>query len=198
MKKLPLLILADLVIIIKIFKGGRNMTVKKEIIRYFIIFFILTVLMFSTVIAFKDNGKIIMTNQDNTNNSETTERSSYIIDVSEDDINLLTRAVYSEARGESLKGQVAVAAVIINRVKSPAFPNNVKEVIFQPWAFTAVHDGQFWLQPDADAYTAAKYALNGWDPSDKALFYYNPAKVTSNWIYSRAVVGRIGKHTFAR
>jgi N-acetylmuramoyl-L-alanine amidase len=120
------------------------------------------------------------------------------MDINEKEINLLARAVYSEARGESIEGQVAVAAVIINRVKSPDFPNTVEEVIFQPWAFTAVHDGQFWLQPDASAYAAARYALSGWDPTKKALFYYNPVRVTSNWIYSRPVIGKIGKHVFAQ
>jgi len=113
------------------------------------------------------------------------------------DLDLLTRAVYSEARGEPLKGKVAVAAVILNRVKSSEFPDQVSGVIFQPWAFTAVHDGQFWLTPQGDSRKAVELALQGWDPSQGATFYYNPAKVTSNWIYTRQVINRIGKHYFA-
>lgn len=121
----------------------------------------------------------------------------YRINVNDEELDLLARAVYSEARGESYKGQVAVAAVVINRVQHPRFPNNVKAAIFEPWAFTAVHDGQFWLQPDQEAYKAARDALKGWDPSGGATFYYNPAKVTSNWIYSRPIITKIGNHYFA-
>ncbi len=170
----------------------------KEIITYFAIFFIITIVVFSSfsgILKDNENNKLA---DDNIVNNKASEESNYIINISEEDVNLLARAVYSEARGESIKGQVAVASVIINRVKSPGFPNSVKEVIFQPWAFTAVHDGQFWLQPDSSAYTAAKYALQGWDPSGKALYYYNPAKVTSNWIYNRPVIGKIGEHVFAQ
>ncbi|MBM7555394.1 spore cortex-lytic enzyme [Halanaerobacter jeridensis] len=117
--------------------------------------------------------------------------------LSKEDFNLLTRAVYSEARGESLEGQVAVASVILNRIEDNRFPNTVKGVVFQPWAFTAVHDGQFWLTPNTDAQRAVKLALKGWDPTFGATFYYNPAKVTSHWIYTRQVVTRIGRHYFA-
>ncbi|MGM0369540.1 MAG: spore cortex-lytic enzyme [Bacillota bacterium] len=113
------------------------------------------------------------------------------------DLDLLTRAVYSEARGEKLKGKVAVAAVILNRVESSEFPDQISGVIFQPWAFTAVHDGQFWLTPEGESRKAVELALQGWDPSHGATFYYNPAKVTSNWIYTRQVINIIGKHYFA-
>ncbi len=174
------------------------MVVEKEVITYFIIFFILTVVIFSAISVNPVNDKKIgIINQNSISKNEATEK-NYIINANNEDIDLLARAVYSEARGESLEGQVAVASVIINRVKNPAFPNTVKGVIFQPWAFTAVKDGQFWLQPDSDAYKAAEYALKGWDPSKKAIYYYNPAKVTSNWIYSRSVVGEIGNHVFAQ
>ena len=117
--------------------------------------------------------------------------------LSRDDLNLLTRAVYSEARGETLEGQVAVASVILNRVADDRFPNTVKGVVFQPWAFTAVHDGQFWLTPNNDAKEAVKLALKGWDPTAGATFYYNPAKVTSHWIYTRPIITKIGRHYFA-
>lgn len=114
------------------------------------------------------------------------------------DVELLARAVNGEARGESLEGQVAVAAVIVNRTKSPEFPKSVGGVIFQSGAFDAVDDGQIWLDPDNNAYKAAELALQGHDPTGKALYYYNPAKTTNRWIWSRPVVKKIGRHVFAR
>lgn len=116
---------------------------------------------------------------------------------SSSDLYLLAKCVYAEARGEPYVGQVAVAAVILNRVKSPDFPNTISGVIYQPWAFTAVNDGQIKLEPNSTAYQAAQDALNGWDPTYGCLFYYNPAKATSKWIFSRKIVTKIGKHTFA-
>ena len=113
------------------------------------------------------------------------------------DIYLLAKCVHAEARGEVYVGQVAVAAVILNRVKSPDFPNTIAGVIYQPWAFTAVHDGQINLEPNASAYNAAKDALNGWDPTYGCLYYYNPEVATSKWIFSRQTVVTIGKHVFA-
>ena len=113
------------------------------------------------------------------------------------DTYLLAKAVYSEARGEPYVGQVAIAAVILNRVKSSAFPNTVAGVIYQPWAFTAVHDGQFELEPNATAYQAARDALNGWDPTYGSIYYYNPPTATNTWIRSRKVTTTIGKHVFA-
>ena len=92
---------------------------------------------------------------------------------------------------------VAVGAVILNRVNSPDFPNTVYGVIYQPWAFTAVNDGQINLEPNQTAYKAAQDALNGWDPTYGCLFYYNPKVATSSWIYSRQVVITIGNHVFA-
>ncbi|NPV27645.1 MAG: LysM peptidoglycan-binding domain-containing protein [Firmicutes bacterium] len=117
---------------------------------------------------------------------------------SRDNLTLLAKLIYGEARGESYVGQVAVAAVVLNRVESPLFPNTVAGVIFQPGAFTAVSDGQFYLQPDQTAYKAAQDALNGWDPTHGALYYYNPEKTINKWIWSRPVVARIGKHVFAK
>lgn len=116
---------------------------------------------------------------------------------SSNDLYLLAKCVHAEARGESYVGQVAVAAVILNRVASPDFPNTIYGVIYQPWAFTAVHDGQINLEPTYESYEAAQDALNGWDPTYGALYYYNPAVATSQWIYSRSIVTTIGKHVFA-
>lgn len=113
------------------------------------------------------------------------------------DLYLLAKCVHAEARGESYTGQVAVAAVILNRVKSPDFPNTISGVIYQPWAFTAVNDGQINLEPNQSAYNAARDAMNGWDPTYGSLYYYNPATATSRWIYSRQTTVTIGKHVFA-
>ena len=116
---------------------------------------------------------------------------------SSNDLYLLAKCIYAEARGESYVGQVAIGAVILNRVKSSAFPNTVYGVIYQPWAFTCVSDGQINLEPNQTAYNAARDALNGWDPTYGAIYYYNPATATSSWIWSRKVVVTIGKHNFA-
>ena len=116
---------------------------------------------------------------------------------SSSDLYLLAKCVYAEARGEPYVGQVAVAAVILNRVKSPEFPNTIAGVIYQPYAFTAVIDGQINLEPDQTAYNAARDAMNGWDPTYGCLFYYNPATATSSWIWSRQTVVTIGEHVFA-
>ncbi len=116
---------------------------------------------------------------------------------SSSDLALLARCVHAEARGESYIGQVAVAAVILNRVKSASFPNTIAGVIYQPWAFTCVNDGQINLQPNQTAYKAAQDALNGWDPSYGSLYYYNASTATSKWIYSRKTVVTYGKHVFA-
>ncbi len=112
------------------------------------------------------------------------------------DLYLLAKCVYAEARGEKYEGQVAVAAVILNRVASPSFPNTISGVIYQPWAFTAVTDGQINLEPNQTAYNAARDAMNGWDPTHGCLYYYNPKTATSKWIYSRQVVVTIGSHAF--
>lgn len=116
------------------------------------------------------------------------------------DVQLLARCVNGEARGEEYVGQVAVAAVILNRVEHSSFPNTIAGVIYQPGAFTAVSDGQIDvpIDPNSTVYKACQDAMNGWDPSGGAIYYYNPAKTTSKWIYSREVICRIGNHVFAR
>ncbi|MGN7386644.1 spore cortex-lytic enzyme [Sporosarcina sp. SAFN-015] len=114
----------------------------------------------------------------------------------EQDLKLLANAVYGEARGEPYEGQVAVAAVILNRVEHPDFPDTVSGVIFQPLAFTAVADGQIWLEPNERAKEAVLDALNGWDPSENAIYYFNPVTATSKWIWSRPQIKKIGMHIF--
>ena len=116
---------------------------------------------------------------------------------SDKDITLLARCVYGESRGEPYNGQVAVAAVVLNRVKSSKFPNTIYGVIYQKNAFTAVNDGQINLTPNQTAYNAARDALGGWDPTGGCLYYYNPATATSSWIWSLTVHIRIGRHNFA-
>ena len=114
------------------------------------------------------------------------------------DVNLLARLVYGEARGEPYAGQVAVAAVVLNRVKSSSFPNTIAGVIYQKGAFTAVSDGQINLTPNQTAYNAARDALNGWDPSYGAIYYFNPNTATNKWIWSRPMTVTIGKHRFCK
>jgi len=117
---------------------------------------------------------------------------------SQNDIQLMANAVYGEARGEPYEGQVAVASVILNRVESPTFPNSVSGVIFEPRAFTAVADGQIWLTPNETAKQAVLDAINGWDPSGNAIYYFNPDTATSAWIWSRPQIKQIGKHIFCK
>ena len=114
------------------------------------------------------------------------------------DVYLLAQCIYSESRGEPYKGQVAVGAVVLNRVKSSAFPNSISGVIYQKGAFSAVDDGQINLTPNDTALKAAKDAMNGWDPTGGCLYYYNPAKTTNRWIRSRPIVVRIGSHVFCK
>lgn len=114
------------------------------------------------------------------------------------DIELLARLIYGEARGESYEGQVAVGAVVMNRIKSASFPNTMSGVIYQRYAFTAVDDGQINLTPNATARKAAQDAMNGWDPSYGAIYYYNPKTATSSWIFSRKTTVVIGNHVFAK
>lgn len=117
---------------------------------------------------------------------------------SDADVQLLARLIYGEARGESYVGQVAVGAVVMNRIKSSSFPNTMSGVIYQGYAFTAVADGQINLTPDANAKKAARDAMNGWDPTYGAIYYYNPATATSSWIFSRKTTITIGNHVFAK
>lgn len=113
-------------------------------------------------------------------------------------LNLLSRLIYGEARGESYTGQVAVGAVVMNRVRSSSFPNTISGVIYQSGAFDVVSDGQINLNPDSTARKAAQDALNGWDPSYGAIYYFNPATATNKWIWSRPMTVTIGKHRFCK
>ena len=117
---------------------------------------------------------------------------------SSSDLNLLAHLVYAEARGEPYKGQVAVAAVVLNRVKNPSFPNTVAGVIYQSGAFSVVNDGQINLQPNQTAISAAQDALNGWDPTYGAIYYFNPKTASNSWIWSRPVTVVIGNHRFCK
>ena len=116
------------------------------------------------------------------------------------DVQLLARAINGEARGEPYEGQVAVGAVILNRVKDSKFPNTIAGVIYQSGAFTAVADGQINvpISEDSTVVKAARDALNGWDPTDGAIYYFNPATATNKWIWSRPLIKTIGKHRFCR
>lgn len=113
------------------------------------------------------------------------------------DVYLLAKTIHAEARGEPYIGQVAVGAVVLNRVRDSKFPNSISGVVYQPWAFTAVHDGQINLEPNDSAMRAARDAMNGWDPTNGCIYYFNPATATSSWIWSRKVQLTIGKHKFA-
>lgn len=142
------------------------------------------------------------TNTNNTNQGTANATRNTAVNVpqgfSQNDINLMANAVYGEARGEPYEGQVAVAAVILNRVESATFPNTVAGVIFEPRAFTAVADGQIWLTPNAKAREAVLDAINGWDPTGEAIYYFNPDTATSSWIWGRPQIKQIGKHIFCK
>lgn len=125
---------------------------------------------------------------------------SYAASSNTSDTQLMARAINGEARGEPYEGQVAVGAVILNRVKNSKFPNTIAGVIYQSGAFTAVSDGQI-NQPIAEGssvYKAAQDAINGWDPTGGCIYYFNPATATNKWIWSRPVVKTIGKHRFCK
>lgn len=113
-------------------------------------------------------------------------------------VNLLSRLVYAEARGEPYKGQVAVAAVVLNRVASSSFPNTISGVIYQSGAFDVVSDGQINMSANSTAIKAAQDAINGWDPTNGCIYYFNPSTATSSWIWSRPQVLTIGNHIFCR
>ena len=116
------------------------------------------------------------------------------------DIQLLARAINGEARGEGQEGQVAVGAVILNRVKHPDFPNTIAGVIYEPGAFTAVSDGQINhpIDETSTVYKAAQDAMNGWDPTNGCVYYFNPNTATNKWIWSKTIVKTIGKHHFCK
>ena len=116
----------------------------------------------------------------------------------ESNVNLLARIISGEARGEKYEGQVAIGAVVLNRLRHASFPGTVAGVIYQPGAFTAVSDGQINVTPPQSCYNAARDALNGWDPTGGAIYYYNPVTATNSWIKSRPVIKTIGKHVFCK
>lgn len=115
---------------------------------------------------------------------------------SDSDYRLLARIISAEARGEAYEGQVAVGAVIMNRVEHPSFPNSISGVVYQPGAFTAITDGQINEPVTDSAYRAARDAMNGWDPSGGAIYYFNPDKTDNAWMRTRPVIKRIGDHLF--
>lgn len=128
-----------------------------------------------------------------TSSSTSSSSSSY-----NSNLNLLSRLIYGEARGEPYTGQVAVGAVVMNRVRNSSFPNTISGVIYQSGAFDVVRDGQINLTPNSTARKAAQDALNGWDPSYGAIYYFNPSTATNKWIWSRPMTVTIGKHRFCK
>ena len=152
-----------------------------------IIFYIFLIVIFSICLIYF-SGNL-------TNNNVLAATSS-----STSDLQLMARAINGEARGESYEGQVAVGAVIMNRVKHSDFPNTIAGVIYQPGAFTAVSDGQINVPIDESSTVvkAAQDALNGWDPTGGCIFYFNPNTATSSWIWSKTIVKTIGKHNFCK
>ena len=156
----------------------------KKILKVFSIMFLLVL---STICVFLvDNGNV-----NNVSIAKSTNTS---------DIQLMARAINGEARGEPYEGQVAVGAVILNRVKDSRFPNSISGVIYEPGAFTAVSDGQInaALSEGSTVYKAAQDALNSWDPTGGCVYYFNPATATNKWIWSRPLVKTIGKHRFCK
>ena len=148
------------------------------------ILFIIVLIIFSVVIG----------------NDQKTNNISYSASSSDSDLQLMARAINGEARGEPYEGQVAVGAVILNRVKSSQFPNTIAGVIYQAGAFTAVADGQINVPIDENStvYKAARDAMNGWDPTGGCIYYFNPDTATNKWIWSREHVKTIGKHRFCK
>lgn len=117
---------------------------------------------------------------------------------SSSDIYLLAKVIGAEARGESYTGQVAVGAVVLNRVRHSSFPDSISGVVYQSGAFSCVRDSNWSVEPNDTAKKAARDAINGWDPTGGAIYYYNPAKTSNQWIRSRPVVTTIGKHVFCK
>ena len=136
-------------------------------------------------------------NPDGIVGNATLERLGITTDVSyEDDLYTLASVINGEGRGEPYTGQVAIGAVVLNRVESDRFPNSIAEVVYQSGAFDSVRDGQINLTPSESAIRAATDALNGWDPTDGALYFWNPATATSKWIWSIPIRLQIGRHVF--
>ncbi len=156
----------------------------KKILKY--IFVLILILSIILIIYEVNKNKLFVVYASNSSNTS--------------DLQLMARAINGEARGEPYEGQVAVGAVILNRVKNPSFPNTIAGVIYQSGAFTAVSDGQI-NQPIKEGSTvlkAAQDALNGWDPTGGAIYYFNPSTATNKWIWSRPLIKTIGKHRFCK
>lgn len=156
----------------------------KKIAKYFLLITLLGVII-TAIFNIKENATISEASSGSGNTS---------------DVQLLARAINGEARGEPYEGQVAVGAVILNRVRDSRFPNTIAGVIYQPGAFTAVSDGQINVPIDENSTVvkAARDALNGWDPTEGAVYYFNPNTATNKWIWSRPVIKTIGKHRFCK
>ena len=156
----------------------------KRIVRIIVI---ICILIISIFLAMLENDKNI-------------QNISYAASSSNSDIQLMARAINGEARGEPYEGQVAVGAVILNRVKSSQFPNTIAGVVYQSGAFTAVSDGQINvpISEGSTVYKAARDAMNGWDPTGGCIYYFNPDTATNKWIWSREHVKTIGKHRFCK
>ncbi len=157
----------------------------KNIIKILVLFFILLIILIGIIILDK---------------KEINQNISYATSSNISDIQLMARAINGEARGEPYEGQVAVGAVILNRVKSSQFPNTIAGVIYQSGAFTAVADGQINvpIEEGSSVYKAARDAMNGWDPTGGCIYYFNPDTATNKWIWSRPQVKTIGKHIFCK
>lgn len=143
-------------------------------------------------------GKTTLAAMGITSSTTSTSTSSNTTTATSSNINLLSRLIYGEARGEPYTGQVAVGAVVLNRVKSSKFPNTIPGVIYQAGSFDCVSDGQINLTPNDSCKKAAQDAINGWDPSYGAIYYFNPATATNQWIWSRPLTVVIGKHRFCK
>lgn len=175
----------------------------KKIIKCIVYVSILTLLLYLSMdnksVIFTQEVYATQTDQSSTSTKKQTDQSSTKT-TSGNMIELLAKLVYAEARGEPYRGQVAVAAVVMNRVKSSEFPNTISGVIYQKGQFSCVTDGQINLMvpKDASAYKAAQEAINGVDPTSGCIFFYNPKTTKSKWLYTRKTVITIGNHAFAR
>ena len=155
---------------------------------------------FNLDISFAENEGPVNERNNIVNNQEekNENKSKEVISITNDELYLLSKLVSSEARGESYEGQVAVAAVVINRVLDPRFPDDIKEVIYQRNAFSVVNNGEIYKEPTDSAYKAAKEALYGSDPTRGAIYFWNPDIATCNWIKTLDPYKRIGNHVFAK
>ena len=155
---------------------------------------------FNLDISFAENEGPVNERNNIVNNQEekNENKSKEVISITNDELYLLSKRVSSEARGESYEGQVAVAAVVINRVLDPRFPDDIKEVIYQRNAFSVVNNGEIYKEPTDSAYKAAREALYGSDPTRGAIYFWNPDIATCNWIKTLDPYKRIGNHVFAK